>query len=308
MTNQPETLAYLNGQFLPFSQLAIPPTDAGFVLGVTVAEQLRTFGGQLFRLDQHLHRLARSLEIVGVDPGLSWERLGEIARELAARNHALLDPADDLGLAIFITPGPYSAYKGSSAQTGPTVGMHTQPLPFGQWASKYDSGEALVTTSVTQVPATCWPLELKCRSRMHYYLADRQAHQIEPGARALLLDEAGEVTESSTASVLIVHPDSGLLSPPKDKILPGVSVAVIEELARLLSIPFAQRSLHVADFASAGEAILCSTSPCVWSVTRFNGGPIGTGKPGPIAMQLRQAWSDLVGVDIVAQARRFAKR
>lgn len=308
MTNPPEPLAYLNGQFLPFSQLALPPTDAGFVLGVTVAEQLRTFRGQLFRLDEHLQRLARSLEIVGVDPGMGLERFREIACDLAARNHALLDPADDLGLTIFVTPGPYSTYRGLSKQIGPTIGMHTQPLPFGLWASKYARGEALVTTGVTQVPATCWPLELKCRSRMHYYLADRAANQIEPGARALLLDEAGEVTESSTASVLVYRADCGLLSPPKEKILPGVSVAVLEELASSLAIPFAHRALRTCDVAAAEEAILCSTSPCLWSVTRFNGQPIGTGQPGPIAARLRQAWSNLVGLDIVAQAEQFSQR
>ena len=55
-----DPLAYLNGRYLPFSQAAISVTDGGFVQGVTVAEQLRTFGGKLFRLEQHLARLARS--------------------------------------------------------------------------------------------------------------------------------------------------------------------------------------------------------------------------------------------------------
>ena len=51
-----EPQAYLNGRFLPASQTMIPPVDAGFVLGASVTEQLRTFGGQLFRLDDHLAR------------------------------------------------------------------------------------------------------------------------------------------------------------------------------------------------------------------------------------------------------------
>ena len=60
-----EPQAYLNGRFIPASRLAISPTDAGFVLGATVAEQLRAFAGKLFRLDDHLARLEQSLEIVG---------------------------------------------------------------------------------------------------------------------------------------------------------------------------------------------------------------------------------------------------
>src|SRR5262245_52231091 len=96
----PEPIAYLNGRRIPASQIAIAVTDAGFVQGVTVAEQLRTFRGELFRLDLHLARLRRSLQIVGVDPGLSDADLRRIAGEVAAHNHRLLDPADDLGLTI----------------------------------------------------------------------------------------------------------------------------------------------------------------------------------------------------------------
>jgi branched-subunit amino acid aminotransferase/4-amino-4-deoxychorismate lyase len=61
-----EALAYRNGQFIPADQLVVPVTDAGFVLGTTVTEQLRTFRGRLFRPKEHFKRLARSLEIVGV--------------------------------------------------------------------------------------------------------------------------------------------------------------------------------------------------------------------------------------------------
>src|SRR5688500_13038735 len=130
----PEPIAYLNGQRIPASELAISVTDAGFVQGVTVAEQLRTFGGQLFQVEMHLDRLSRSLKIVGVDPGLSREEFARIVRELAAHNHALLDPADDLGLTIFVTPGVYAAYAATTSRKGPTVGIHTYPLPFGNWA------------------------------------------------------------------------------------------------------------------------------------------------------------------------------
>lgn len=303
-----EPIAYLNGDTLPASQVTISATDAGFIQGVTVAEQLRTFGGKLFRLDLHLARLRRSLEIVGVDPVLSEADFTRIAGEVAAHNHRLLDPADDLGLTIFVTPGIYSAYATATSPKGPTVGIHTYPLPFANWAEKYRTGEALVVTHVMQVPTRCWPPELKCRSRMHYFLADKRAREIEPGARALLLDEGDAVTEASTANILIYRQADGLISPPKEHILPGVTVAVIEELAGALGIPFLHREMFVSDVASADEVLLCSTSPCVWSVTRLNSQPIGSGQPGPIARQFRAAWNQMVGLDIEVQARLFAAR
>jgi len=308
ITSSPEPLAYLNGRWLPLSQAAVGVFDVGFLQGVAIPEQLRTFGGQLFRLEQHLDRLERSLAIVGVDPKLSRAELTEIATTLVEQNRQLLDPADDLGLTIFVTPGVSAAFAAVSPHRGPTVCLHTQPLPFHAWVDKYQTGDALVVTDVRQVPATCWPPELKCRSRMHYYLADRQANQIEPGARALLLDERGMVTEASTANVLIYTRDAGLVSPPKEHILPGVTVAVVEELAARLGIAFTHRDLSADEVARADEVLLCSTSPCVWSATRLNGQPIGDGRPGPIAARLRAAWGQMVGLDLEAQARRFAVR
>ncbi|QDU31119.1 D-alanine aminotransferase [Anatilimnocola aggregata] len=303
-----EPIANLNGQWVPQSQALISVTDAGFVQGVTVAEQLRTFNGQLFELPRHLKRLARSLEIVGIDPGVSMAELDARARELAARNHALLQPGDDLGLSMFVTPGIYGTFVAAGGATGPTIGMHTYPLPFGSWVNKYEQGETLVLTDVRQVPNECWPAELKCRSRMHYYLADRRARQLEPGARAVMLDERGFVLEATTANMLIYRASEGIVSPPRASILPGVSVAILAELARELGIPWSERDLTVADVASADEILLCSTSPCVWPVTRFAGQPVSGGQAGPIAQQLLAAFSQRVGLDIAAQAKRLAMR
>jgi branched-chain amino acid aminotransferase len=303
-----EPLAYLNGQLIPLSQMGVSVFDGGFVQGVTVAEQLRTFGGKLFALERHLDRLQRSLSMIGVDVGIARDEMARIAEQLVAHNWRRLDPGDDLGATIFVTPGIYPAYASVAERQGPTVGIHTQPLAFDQWAGKYTRGDALVVTDVMQVPGTCWPHELKCRSRMHYYLADRKAAQIEPGSRALLLDERGLVAEASTANVLAYWPEVGLVSPPRERILPGVTVGAVEELAARLGIPFVHRDLTADDLARAREVLLCSTSPCVWSVTRFNGRAVADGQPGEIARQLRAAWSRMVGLDIEAQARQFARR
>lgn len=305
------SLAYLNGKLVPVAEAVVPVYDAGFVLGATVAEQLRTFGGRLFRLEQHLARLEHSLEIIGVELGLSMSELAEAAKDLAANNHRLGDPNDDLGLSIFVTPGPYStmaAMVGPDAHRGPLVGMHTYLLPFHLWADKYRAGQSLVVTDVQQVPPACWPVALKCRSRMHYYLADLQARRIEPGARAILLDADGHALEASSANLCIYRRAEGLVSPPKEKILPGVSIAVIAELARRLEIPFVDRDLTVDELLRADEVLLCSTSPCVWPVLRLNGQTIGGGTPGETFRTLLSAWSELVGLNIQSQAERFAQR
>jgi branched-subunit amino acid aminotransferase/4-amino-4-deoxychorismate lyase len=319
-----EPLAFLNGQWIPASAAAVSVHDAGFVQGTTIAEQLRTFGGKLFRLQDHLARLARSLEIVGIEPSMTGDQLAGIAEELAAHNHALLSPGDDLGLSIVVTPGVYPTFapqqkprgvKGDSPifaetkigtvpQPQPTVCQHTYRLPFHLWAKKYQEGQRLVTTGVEQVSERCWPPALKCRSRMHYYLADRQAAAIDPQSRAMLLDAQGFVAEASTANVLIYRAGEGLVSPPLPKILRGISLSVAAELAGQLGIPFGERDLALNDEASADEVLLTSTTVCILPVTRLNGRPIGSGRPGTVFSELLAAWSEMVGLDVVAQAEQ----
>jgi branched-chain amino acid aminotransferase len=301
-----EAVAYLNGQILPARLATLPIDDAGFVLGATVTEQLRTFHGRLFRTARHLERLRHSLDICRIDPPIDTAEFGLIAEELVARNHPLLAPGDDLGLVIFVTPGAYVAIAGR--ESPPTVGLHTFQLAFGRWAKGYRDGAALVTTSIEQVPSQCWPAELKCRSRMHYYLADQQAAAKELGARALLLDAAGRVSETSTANVLVHLAETGLISPPRSRVLPGVSLEVVIELAGQLGIPFIEREFRPADVAAADEVLLSSTPNCLLPVTRFDGQAIGDGKLGPVFKRLLATWSEMVGVEIDEQAARFSAR
>lgn len=302
-----EPLAYLNGQFVPAATLAVPVNDAGFVQGTTVAEQLRTFGGRIFRLQEHLARLAESVRPLELELDVDYEALGAAALRLVENNRRHLDAGDDLGVSIFVTPGTYAGYSEPSPSR-PLVCVHTYPLPFRLWAQQYRTGQALVITPVRQVPPECWPADIKCRSRMHYYLADRAAARQEPGARALLLDHDGFITETSTANVLLYRSDEGIVSPPGQKILRGISLAAIDQLARELGLNMTQRELRPADLATADEAWLTSSPFCLLPVTRFEGRALGTGQPGPMFQRLLQRWSHNVGLDIAAQAERFARR
>ncbi len=303
-----EPQAYLNGRFVPAAAASLGVTDAGFVLGATVAEQVRTFAGKLFRLEDHLARLSESLRTVGVEPDVDTVELAGLAEELAGRNHRLLEKGDDLGLSIVVTPGPYPTFSPAGESSRPTVCMHTYPLPFRLWAEKYRSGQPLLTSDVRQVSPECWPPGLKCRSRMHYYLADRRVARIEPDARALLLDRDGLVTEASTANILVFKSPQGLLSPPYERILRGISLKVMIELADRLGIRTTQGNLTPRDVATADEALLTGTSSSLLPVTRLDGHPIADGKPGKLFARLLRAWSELAGVDIAAQAERFSCR
>jgi branched-chain amino acid aminotransferase len=294
--------AYLNGSWVDARTLSVPVSDLGFLLGATVVERLRTFGGVPFRVEEHLARLHNSLRIVG------WaadELTADVRDALAGflrRNGSLIEPGDDWSIAAFVTPGA------SASAARPTVCVHGGPIPFADWASKFERGVDVCITDIRQTPANCWPPALKCRSRMHYYLADQEAARRCPGARAVLLDQRGFIGEASTANIVFYFEDRGLLTPRLEGVLPGISQQMLYELAAELRIPHGEADLLPDQFAAAAEALLTSTSICIQPIVRHDGQPVGGGLPGPMYRKLLAAWSKKVGVDIADQARRFAAR
>lgn len=292
--------AYFNGEWIDDRQLAIPVGDLGFALGTTVTERLRTFDREPFRKEQHLERMRRSMEIVGIHASTLIAELDAAIEEFLSRAEAHWLPGDDWAIVVFATPG--------IPGQGPTRCVHGFPLPFAGWAHQFAEGVELYVSDFRQTPSNCWPAELKCRSRMHYYLADQQARSKTPEARALLLDQAGFVGEGSTANVLIYNEDEGIVSPRLENVLPGVSIAYASELAEQLGIPYSERDITVEEFQAADEAWLCSTSICVLPVVRCNDQPIGDGKPGKQYQRLLARWGETVGIDIAGQAVRLAKK
>ena len=306
-----EPVVYLHGELVPASAAHLKIYDAGVVLGATVTEMIRTFGREMYRLDDHLARLARSLKYVRFDIGQSMEELSARIDELVRHNAALLPhPADELGVVVFVTAGEYPTYAGSAGATGdnrPTVCCHSFPLPWELWAGSLDSGVHVVTPSIRHVPPQCYDPKMKYRSRMHYYLADQEAKVADPGAIALLLDLDGNVTETGGANFLIVQ-NGTIVSPTNRNTLPGISRQTVIELASELGIPFVERDFQVFDVVSADEAFTATTPYCLMPVTRINGLPIADGKPGPVLSRLLEAWGQRVGVDIYQQIRDGAVR
>jgi len=305
-----EPLVYLNGRMVPASQAHLAIFDAGVVLGATVTEMTRTFHRRPWRLDQHLDRLFRSLRYTRMDIGLTKEQLAGISNELVAHNARLVGEGNELGLIHFVTAGEFPTYAGSAgraARTTPTVCAHTFPMPFEMWAKKMQTGTHLVTPSIRHVPPQCIDPKMKYRSRMHYYLADQEARLVDPDASALLLDLAGNVTETSGANLLIVE-RGRIVSPTTVNTLPGISRAMVIELAEKLGIPFVERDLQVFSVMNADEAFIATTPYCLMPVTKLNGVPIGDGRPGPMVRRLLAAWSEEVELDIEKQIQEGARR
>ncbi len=302
---QEEPLVYIDGGFVPASKARINIFDFGIVLGATVTDLMRTFHKQPFRLDDHVRRFHESCRYARIPVPLDPRENARIAAELVRRNAALLPEGAELCVVWFITPGENAVYAGSAAATTqlePTFCIHTFPIPFHLFAHLFTEGAHLVTPATRHVPPECVDPKIKNRSRLHWWLAEQEAHLVDAKAMPLLLDLSGNLTETSGANVLIVK-DGVVLSPAPRNILLGVSRKVVIEVCAQLGIPFQERDLQLHDAITADEMFVTTTPYCMAPVTRVNGIAVRDGAPGgPVFERILKAWSEQVGLDIRAQA------
>jgi branched-subunit amino acid aminotransferase/4-amino-4-deoxychorismate lyase len=144
---------------------------------------------------------------------------------------------------------------------------------------------------------------------MHYFLAEQEVRMRTPKARPLLVDHNDTVNETPTANVVAYWINEGFVSPPRDRILEGISLLTLIELGKRHKQEFTETTLlQPFDLRKADEVLITSTPFCLLPVVQLDDAPIGDGRPGPLYRRLLEWWSGDVGVDIAAQAKRFAKR
>jgi branched-subunit amino acid aminotransferase/4-amino-4-deoxychorismate lyase len=296
-------LAYLNGNWIDYSSATVPPWDYGFAMGVAITEQLRTFGGELFCTQWHIDRLLSGLQIIGLEPPLDRDKLLELASQVVTKNFDQIPVGGDMGIGICITPGPLTKFTPAFAieNVRPTVLAYGYPLDFSNLADVYANGMALSIVKTREIPDACVPRQMKCRSRMHYYLAEQEATQNQPGSRALLLDMEGNVAEATVATVVIVE-RGRVVVPPAAMILPGTALKYVIELCDQENIEVVRESISPSRLKSADEVLWLSTPVAILPVTQVDSHKIGNGQPGHIFHQLISSWSNDVEVNIVDQA------
>ena len=298
-----EPIVYLNDRFLPASQAKLNIYDLGIVLGATLTEMTRTFRHRPFRAEEHVARLYRSLKFSGITIPLTQEEMLARTNELAEANCQLIGPNEDIGIVHFITPGENALYAGSAGIAGPlrpTICIHSFPLRFEMWRHLFTEGAHVVTPSIRHIPPQCIEPKMKNRSRLHWWLAEKQSQAVDPRAITLLLDLDGNVTECAGSNFVIVKGKT-IISPSSRNILGGVSLQTVRELAPQIGMEFVERDIQPYDVVNADEAWLTTTPYCMAPVTRINTTPIADGKPGPCFRKMLSAWSQVVGLDIETQ-------
>ncbi|MBM3944121.1 MAG: branched-chain amino acid aminotransferase [SAR202 cluster bacterium] len=299
-----EPVAYLTGEWVPLSELKVHVHDRGFYIGDTVFDLARTFNGKSFKMKEHIDRLFRSMKAVRIDPGLSPEEMVGISEECVRRNEHLRKDAGDWHVWQAVTRG-VAGWR--ELPTKATVIIQCVPIPFKIYASQFRTGAHTVIARTRSYSADTIDPKVKHYSRMNFNMADLEARDVDPQGWPLLLDQNGNLTEGTAYNVFIVS--NGVIRTPGDNaLLQGISRGAVAEIAERLNIPIVQEELQPYDLYTADEAFITNTPMCALPVTRADNRTIGDGKPGPITQQLLAAWSEWVGMDIVDQAERYAKR
>ncbi|WP_437228611.1 aminotransferase class IV [Planctomicrobium sp. SH661] len=299
-------IAYLNGEFIPFTQAQLPVFDLGIVQGATVTERLRTVRHQPYQVREHLDRLQASLAAVGWSMPLDMGPLEDVLAELARVNSKLIPPHSDLSLVIFVTAGQALGDANQLITSSrPSVCAYTAPLPFAGWVRGYEQGVHLITPEVRQIAGDVIPPAIKHRSRLNWYLADQQARRADPVSMALLLDQQGFVTETASGNLFIVRGDE-LFTPSAETTLSGIAQAHVMKLAERQGWKVQRAHLTPQQVASASEAFLTSSTYCMLPVSMLNGTEIGTSVPGRVTKMLMDNWSEEIGLDFERQTLRFS--
>jgi branched-subunit amino acid aminotransferase/4-amino-4-deoxychorismate lyase len=271
---------FLGGEWVPQHQMVISVDDGGFRQGVTAVERLRTYGHAIFELNPHLDRWQHSTSQMGIAGLPPLADIDALLQELLSRNQQTLDLQGEVGITLFATPG-------TAASEAATFGMHINRLDLSRIQGRQESGQALVVTDIQQPSPQCWPRTIKVRSRLHYHLADQVARQIDPTASGVLVDNDGTITETSISNIAIVKAEK-ISSPPRDRVLRGITQAFVEQMAREIQIDWSTSPITTTDLLEADEVLLMGTDGGLWFANSVNENAIGQGEARPTYQALQQ--------------------
>jgi D-alanine transaminase len=279
----PLPVCYLNGEYLPLGEARVSPLDRAFLFGDAVYEVVPVYASRPFRLREHLDRLARSLGAIRMDPPLTHAEWDGILETLIERNGG-----GDQYLYFQVTRGAELARNHAwPAGLEPTVFAFANALEPASPAL-LEQGVAAITAQDIR-----WARrDIKSTALLANALLKKLA--VDAGAFETILLERGELTEGSSTTVHVIRGGEIHTPPNGHDILPGTTRDVVTELAARSGIPSASRRVTEKELRGADEIWLAFATRGVLPVTRLDGEPVGTGRPGPLFTRMHAAFLSYV--------------
>ena len=272
---------YLNGRYLPAEEACVPVFDRGFLFGDGVYEVIPAYGGRLFRLEAHLHRLDNSLAAIRMVNPLGREEWREVLENLL-REQGGGDQSIYLQVTRGVAPKRDHAFPDG---VRPTVFVSTSPIP----PVAGDAGD--IGISAITLDDIRWQMcHVKAITLLPNVLLKQQAR--DAGSDEAILIRDGEATEGAASNLFIVE-DGVLVTPPTGPcLLPGITRDLVLELARANAVPCREEAISRERLAHADEVWLTSSTREIMPVCRLDGRPVGPGRPGPVWRRLRALYQD----------------
>jgi D-alanine transaminase len=282
---------HLKGRIVPKNKACISPDDRGFVLGDGVYDVARSYGGKIFRLEDHFKRLERSLREVRMSD-VDFDDLGKIVRKVLQKNKLL--QADAL-IYIQITRG-VAPRKHTFPLEGIKPTVYVSVDSFHPYTREMEEGVQAV-----MIPDLRWGrCDIKTIGLLANVLASQQAKENHAYEAVFVRD--GAITEGSHTNVAAVFDGSLVTHPEGPWILPSITRLVVREICQESGIPFIEKPIKVEDFRKASEIMLLGTSTEIISVVGINdlrsgetedrrdSWTVGNGKSGPMVRRLQEAF------------------
>jgi branched-chain amino acid aminotransferase len=284
-------LVYVNGHFVPKDKASISVFDHGFLYGDGIYETLRAYNGKLFLLSKHLSRLKHSAEAISLPLPLTVDKIGEALYETLRVNKLT-----EAYVRIHLARGRGEIGLDPALCPAPTMIIVTQP--FKDYPEQfYTDGVAVSIVATRRNHPLALSPSIKSTNFLNNILA--KIESLKTGAyEGIMLNWEGFVAEGTISNIFTVK--RGVLYTPdlETGILEGVTRDLVLHLARKDHIPTKETKIKPHDIAAADECFLTNTTVEVLPVTRVDGVSVGSGKPGPVTMALREAYKREVAKDV----------
>jgi D-alanine transaminase len=276
-----ERMILYNNQIVDRSQVQIDIEDRGYQFGDGIYEVVSVYGGEIFRLQDHLNRFAYCAGEIGLEIPASLE---DLTRNL----YKLIDLHQLRDGQIY-----FQLTRGYAPRNHPFPG-DPQPVLTGYVTTKPRPVESMkkgVSAVVTE-DIRWLRCDIKSLNLLGSVLAKQKA--VENGAYEAIQHRNGTVTEGSSSNLFIVKNGQLITHPLNNLILGGITRIVILEIAGELGIPVREEAFSLEELNNADEVFVSSTTSEVMPIVEIAGKIIGSGEPGPITRNLQMAFAEKI--------------
>jgi len=238
--------------------------------------------GRAYCLRSHLERLERSARAIGLAPPPEYDHVETIIKAVV-RAGGLKDAL--IRIMVSRGPGGFSTnpYECPASQLYVLSYKIKSPPP-----QAYREGVPIISAPVPV--KSSFFANIKSADYLSNVLVKKAA--LDAGVEfAVTWDENGWLAEGSTENIILVSPDRDLILPQFERVLRGITVSRVAQLAEKLVDEGLLRAVRLADVdrtlaEACPEVMLCGTSLDVLPVRAWDGRPVGDGRPGPAARRL----------------------